>query len=229
MASLKTVLTQIKTQIDDTDFAFTDKTNLMREVLDKVIDLQKKHGGTTVYLEFEYKKIMFADPTTKQVYFIINQNLTPDEKRVYIKSVEIEKFQNAVKDFKKYGVKKGEQVLIYHNELRDYRCATWKEFIDDVKSYDVKLLDCNVRNWKWGNKKYIRFTVVAKSTTYCGTSGMEFAFGHMIDGFSYLVESELWKDNKYELFDVIECEETMYGKNTRRDIGGNVYDKKKHR
>ena len=107
--------------------------------------------------------------------------------------------------------------------------ATWKEFIDDVKSYDVKLLDCNVRNWKWGNKKYIRFTVVAKSTKYCGTSGMEFAFGHMIDGFSYLVESELWKDNKYELFDVIECEETMYGKNTRRDIGGNVYDKKKHR
>ena len=55
-------------------------------------------------------------------------------------------------------------------------------------------LDCNVRNWKWGNKKYIRFTVVAKSTTYCGTTGM------------------LWKGNKYELFDVIECEEeTIYG------------------
>ena len=73
---------------------------------------------------------------------------------------------------------------MYHNELRDYRCGTWKEIIDDIKNYDVKLLDCNVRNWKWGNKKYIRFTVVAKSTTYCGTSGMEFAFGHMIDGFS---------------------------------------------
>ena len=89
MDSLKALVTQIKTQIDDADFAFTDKTNLISEVLDKLIDLQKKHG-TQVYLEFAYKRISFSNPTTKQVYEIINQNLTPDEKRAYIKSVEVE-------------------------------------------------------------------------------------------------------------------------------------------
>ena len=227
MASLKALLTQIKTALDDDDFGFTDKPNLMREIMDTLIDLQKKHG-TQVYLEFQYKIVSFSNPTTKKPYHIINQKLPEQEVGVYVKGREVEKFQNAVKEFKKFGLKRGEEVMMYHNKLREYRLMTWKEMMEDIKNSEgeLKLMDCNVRNWKWGNKKYIRFTVVAKSTTYCGTSGMEFAFGQMIDGFSYLVESDLWKSNKYELFDAIECEETIYGKNTRWDIGGKVYDKK---
>jgi len=215
---------QIKEQIDDADFAFENKSLLCNDVIRNLMELQKKHK-TPIHLEFQYKKICFSNPTTNQTYHIINQENTEID-GLYIKSREVEKFQQAIKDFKKNGVKNGEEVLVYHNLMREYRFGTWKEIMDDVKINNLKLVDCNVRTWKWGSKKYIRFTLVSNNEKGCGLSGMEFAFGHHIDGFSYCVESELWKEKKQELYAIVERETTEYGKDTRRDIGGNMYNRK---
>ena len=218
-------LKHIKEQIDDADFAFENKSLLCNDVIRNVMELQKKHK-TPIHLEFEYKKICFSNPTTNQTYNIINQDKKETD-GMYIQSREVEKFQQAIKDFKKTGLKNGEEVLVYHNELRDYRFGTWNEIMNDIKNHNLKLVDCNVRTWKWGSKKYIRFTLVSNiENKSCGLSGMEFAFGHHIDGFSYCVESELWKDKKQELYAIVERETTEYGKDTRIDIGGNMYNKK---
>ena len=218
-------LKQIKEQIDDADFAFENKSLLCNDVIRNVMELQKKHK-TPIHLEFEYKKICFSNPTTNQTYNIINQDKKETD-GMYIQSREVEMFQQAIKDFKKTGLKNGEEVIVYHNELRDYRFGTWNEIMNDIKNHNLKLVDCNVRTWKWGSKKYIRFTLVSNiENKSCGLSGMEFAFGHHIDGFSYCVESELWKEKKPELYAIVERETTEYGKDTRIDIGGNMYNKK---
>tara|TARA_R110000782_G_scaffold21103_2_gene56870 strand:- start:1637 stop:2314 length:678 start_codon:yes stop_codon:yes gene_type:complete len=218
-------LKQIKEQIDDADFAFENKSLLCNDVIRNVMELQKKHK-TPIHLEFEYKKICFSNPTTNQTYNIINQDKKETD-GMYIQSREVEMFQQAIKDFKKTGLKNGEEVIVYHNELRDYRFGTWNEIMNDIKNHNLKLVDCNVRTWKWGSKKYIRFTLVSNiENKSCGLSGMEFAFGHHIDGFSYCLESELWKEKKQELYAIVERETTEYGKDTRIDIGGNMYNKK---
>ena len=217
-------LKQIKEQIDDADFAFENKSLLCNDVIRNVMELQKKHK-TPIHLEFEYKKICFSNPTTNQTYNIINQDKKETD-GMYIQSREVEMFQQAIKDFKKTGLKNGEEVIVYHNELRDYRFGTWNEIMNDIKNHNLKLVDCNVRTWKWGSKKYIRFTLVSNiENKSCGLSGMEFAFGHHIDGFSYCLESELWKEKKQELYAIVERETTEYGKDTRIDIGGNMYNK----
>ena len=193
---------QIKTQIDDEDYAFENKSALCNDVIKNVMELQKKHK-TPIYLAFEYKKICFSNPSTNETYHIINQDKKETD-GLYMKSREVEKFHQAIKDFKKNGLKNGEEVLVYHNLLREYRVGTWNEIMNDININDLKLVDCNVRTWKWGSKKFIRFTLVSNNHKSCGISGMEFAFGHLIDGFSYCVESELWKEKKHELYAIVE-------------------------
>jgi len=193
---------QIKEQIDDEDFEFVNKPTLLTDVINKVIELQKKHN-TPIYLHFEKKKVCFSNSTTKETYHIINQENT-ETNGMYIKSVEVEKFHTAIKDFKKNGVKNGEEIIVYHNLLREYRFGTWKEFINDVNNHKLKLIDTNIRSCKFGNKRYIRFTLVSNiENRGCGFSGMEFAFGKCIDGFSYCVESRLWNEKKDELYAVV--------------------------
>ena len=127
---------------------------------------------------------------------------------------------------------KKEDVLFNNNRLDKWCYLTIKELIDEIKRINanpntakLRLLDCNIRNVKHQGKKYYRVTFT--SPDIHSTSRAEAVFGHMINGFTYIIKEKVFKDNKDKILECVEYEKTEFGKGTRWDIGGNAYKKEK--
>ena len=102
------------------------------------------------------------------------------------------------------------------------------EFIGEIKNFEEKsgkkltLKDCDVKTCKVKGRKYKRITFTNKKhiTQF---SHIEFAFGTLIDGWTYIILPEKWIQIKDEVLSLVDYQETTYGSKTRWDLGGNEY------
>jgi hypothetical protein len=102
------------------------------------------------------------------------------------------------------------------------------EFIGEIKSFEKKsgkklsLKDCDVKTCKVKGRKYKRITFTnEKHITQL--SRIEFAFGTLIEGWTYLILSDKWAQIKDEVISLVDYQETTYGSKTRWDLNGNEY------
>jgi len=101
------------------------------------------------------------------------------------------------------------------------------EFIGEINSRQnggkkLTLKDCDVKTCKVKGRKYKRITFTNKKHI-TQLSHIEFAFGTIIDGWTYIILPEKWKQIKDEVLSMVDYQETTYGSKTRWDLGGNEY------
>ena len=149
---------------------------------------------------------------------------------VIIKKHEMERLVNMEKIFNKSPT---EDALYLHNEVNQYMCMTVTEFMKQLAEFEtdrgekIELYDCNIRTCKISGRKYKR--VILTSEKHLGAmSKIEFTFGHMISGWSYIFRPDKWNAIKSDVISRVDYKTTEYGKSTRRDLSGKVYKSKKH-
>ena len=86
----------------------------------------------------------------------------------------------------------------------------------------ITLKDCDVKTCKIKGRKYKRITFTnEKHITQL--SHIEFTFGTMINGWTYIMLPEKWAQIKDEVISLVDYQETTYGSKTRWDLEGNEY------
>ena len=106
------------------------------------------------------------------------------------------------------------------------------EFIAQIKTFEeqsgqkLTLKDCDVKTCKVKGRKYKRITFTNKEHIR-NLSQVEFVFGTLIDGWTYIILPEKWTQIKGDVIPLVDYQETTYGSKTRWDMGGNEY-KAKH-
>jgi len=115
-----------------------------------------------------------------------------------------------------------------HAHFRNWCNVNAIEFIGEIKSFEEKsgkklsLKDCDVKTCKVKGRKYKRITFTnEKHITQL--SHIEFAFGTLIEGWTYLILSDKWAQIKDEVISLVDYQETTYGSKTRWDLNGNEY------
>ena len=126
-----------------------------------------------------------------------------------------------------------EDVFFVHNEVNQYMCLTVAEFMEQLAEFEtdhgekIELYDCNIRTCKISGRKYKR--VILTSEKHIGSmSKIEFSFGHMISGWSYVFRPDKWNAIKADVISRVDYKTTEYGKSTRRDLSGKMYKVEKH-
>jgi len=193
------LLTTIKKNLTDAKFSNPHKKAM--EVMKKLNEVQQKYKGKSIGLRIEERRVEFIHHDT-QICVDYIQEITPVEERDMCfvrKAAEIERFHKSIIHMKK----EKEEIMFYSVHLNEYRNASWEEFfntqVDEWAGIgDVELLDDNIRSWRWGKQKYYRITFT--SSNFTAMSRTEFAFGHMIDGLTYVVKKEDFKKHKKELY-----------------------------
>ena len=193
------LLVRVKEELRNPQHEFENPDDVYGEVMDKLIKNQRK-----------YKKLIGIQISKKKVEFIVHENnicvdyIKQDvvEDHIISKCKETERFNNGIKNMKK----SNEDIMFLSVHLNEYRFATWDEFAGQIQEWaekldDVKLLDENIRVWKWGKQKYYRITFT--SSNFTSHSRTEFAFGHMIQGLTYVVKKEDFKKHKDFLFSIL--------------------------
>ena len=149
---------------------------------------------------------------------------------VNIKKVEMERLVNMEKIFNKSPT---EDALYLHNEVNQYMCMTTAEFMEQLAEFEtdrgekIELYDCNIRTCKISGRKYKRVTLTHEK--HLGImSKIEFTFGHMISGWSYIFRCDKWSEIKADVISRVNYKTTEYGESTRRDLFGKVYKAEKH-
>jgi len=140
-----------------------------------------------------------------------------------IKDVEKKRFHKHMKSFIK---NTDEDFLFLHNRLDEYRIGKMHELLLQLNMTTHTLYDCNVRTFRYFDKKYKRLTFTLEDINL-GFSKIEFCFDHMVDGFTYVIREDKYNEYKNEIMIRVILEETEFGKNTRQDITGNMYHKDK--
>jgi ribosomal protein L23 len=152
---------------------------------------------TKVYIEFTKGiAICYSEPKSVSSRTIIGLSKS-DEKladdNTMVKSNEVSILLESMAWFQECK----EEVLTLDNQVNKYGVSSVIDAIFDLKSLDVELLESNIKIFKNGGKKFYRLTYTpTKGAKKCGLSRVEFAFGHTIDGFTYIVEKETYRDNK---------------------------------
>jgi len=177
---------------------------------------------------------------TKECFVLLDEDNTP---------VFIHKFESLVKNFivksemmeevveqeKKFNkdqkhpkAMKFQDIGFYkHQQLGIWGSFNAKEWIQDIKCWEeqggekMTLKDCDIRTCKINGRKYKRITFTSEADLLL--SHIEIAFGTMIDGFTYLILPDAWKEIKDEVISLVNYETTTYGHKTRYDLDGNEY------
>mgnify|MGYP001626576259 CR=1 FL=1 len=193
------LLTKIQKALTDAEFSNPHKKAM--EVMKKLNENQQKYKGTKIALQFKTRRVEFLHHDTQICVDYIQEKTKEDEfdSRIMLKDKETKRFHDAVKHAKKAK----EEIFFISVHLNEYRNANWEEFFAQVDEWveqldDLKLLDDNIRTWKWGKQKYYRLTFTSSNMT--SPSRTEFAFGHLIHGLTYVVKKEDFKKHKEELY-----------------------------
>jgi len=188
--------------------------------------LMTKAQGQYVSLDLKDDNIVVSNPNNGEIYgFSRNPNFKKGGETIHIKQ-ENDRLYNEIKMFECLP----DDILYNHNVLNKYMVLTNDEFIEEIKRMTTqlgsKLLlnDCDIRTTKIRNNKYYRITFHHKEVEQ--SSRVECVFGHFVLGFTYIFKAEAFKQNKDKILELVEHKETEFGKNTRWDIGGDVYNKK---
>ena len=185
----------------------------------------KKLGRKT----FEDRVICY-NPDGGQV-IVIAQNpyyKKPAHTLIEIKN-ENDRLYKEINQFEKIHI--DEDILYNHNQFDQYMVMKMDEFISELQSMNeqldgerMRLNDCDIRSTKIKGKKYYRVTFTHEKCS--SPSRIEAVFGHMTSGFTYIFKEKVFKENKDRILECVEHKKTEFGKHTRWDINGNVYNKK---
>ena len=189
-----------------------------------------KAQGQRVAMKAKEDCVICYDPESGDV---VVSALNPDYRNpgrnfVNIKE-ENDRLYKEIKEFEK--IHTDEDVLYNHNQFDEYYLLKIDEMINELHSMNrrlgsrMRLNDCDIRTTKINGKKYYRITFHHEK----GDTGsrVEAVFGHIVYGFTYIFKEQVFKENKDRILACVEHKETEFGKNTRWDICGNVYHKKK--
>ena len=217
----------INHKLQEVDKSYPDY--MIDECIDIIMKNQKK--GEQIRLELE-DFITIMDNNSRQVYGVVKPNQS--SKMVYsTKAVNFQLFDK-LSDFQKTYKKTYEHFIYHHNHLQIYMVGRIEEHINEL-TYNGALYgkfilrDCNIRTTKCNGEKFYRVTYVAPEGHDLGLSITELAFGHHIDGITYIFPEIIFKKHKDQILQCVDYEETEFGKNTRWDIGGNPYKKQKNK
>ena len=193
------LLTKIQNGLTEAEFSNPHKKAV--EVAKKLNEVQQKYKGKRIALQFKTRRVEFLHHDTQICVDYIKEETREDvmNNMIISKDNETERFYKAVK----YAKKEKEEIFFISVHLNEYRNANWEEFFTQVDEWveqldDVELLDDNIRTWKWGKQKYYRLTFTSANMT--AQSRTEFAFGHIIQGLTYVVKKEDFKKHKKELY-----------------------------
>ena len=194
------LMTNIKKSL--TECGFSNPREKAMEVMRKLNENQQKYKGTQIALQFKTRRVEFLHHKT-QICVDYIQEITREEELdrcILTTAQETERFHKAVKHAKK----QQEEIFFVSVHLNEYRNANWEEFFQQVDEWveqldDVELLEDNIRSWKWGKQKYYRLTFTSANMT--SSSRTEFAFGHLIQGLTYVVKKEDFKKHKDKLYE----------------------------
>jgi len=200
---------------------------MVKEVAEGLLKAQ----GRRAAMMTEDDRVLIYDPDSGEVLVMSkNPNYTnPKHNTIHIKE-ENDRLYKEIKDFDKIHTE--EDILYNHNVFDQYMVLKIDEMIDELHSMNkrlggkrMRLNDCDIRTTKINGKKYYRITFHHENSET--PSRVEAVFGHMVYGFTYIFKEQAFKQNKERILACVEHKQTEFGKNTRWDICGNVYDKKK--
>ena len=216
---------RIKAQLADPDFGFSkdDQARMFSEVWECARKAQERTKQPTK-LTFSKDHVIVTNEQGKGVFGVIKPTQFAP---VIMKDVETVRFHTQMKHFKRHVKDDGEEVLFHHNALDAYQVCKVNELIAELKALkDFKLHDCHVRTFKHlKGIKYARITVVPPEGKETSMSRVEFCFGHMINGFTYIMPLDVWKARKADIIAHVAFTETEFGKNTRFNFSGSAFKK----
>ena len=203
---------------------------MIQECVD--IFLKNEKEGGQVRLEMEETKITIMDNKTRQIYGVVKQK-NEGLKMHMPKKINQELFEK-LSEFKDTYKEMNEHFIFWHNHLETFMVGRVEEHIAELSRIgflhgNLILKDCNIRTTKCDGEKFYRVTYIAPEGKDLGLSVTELAFGHHIDGITYIFPETIFKKHKDLILQCVDYEKTEFGKNTRWDINGNVYKKQKNK
>jgi len=224
-------------------FIFDYVKNLMTQqghnypvgIMHEVVDILLKHEkhGHVARIEMGNKTITIMDEETREIWGYVKTQKSNQTTEIFMpKKINNELFIK-LSAFKKNYKKVKDACLYWHNHAEHYMVSTVEEHLQNLRIVEGKagklvLKDCNIRTVKCDGEKFYRITYITNNETKAmGTSIIEMAFGHCIDGITYIFPQDIFKKHKQEILDCVKYEKTEFGKNTRWDITGKMYKKKK--
>lgn len=225
-------------------FMFNWVKNLMNQhkfdypvsVMNEVVDILLKHEkvGRVARLELDRHCVVVMDEETRDIFGYAKNPKSNQTTEIFMPKKLNNELFNALSAFKKNYKKDNEDCLFWHNDAEKFMVCIMEEHIKELR--DIKkdhgtmvLKDCNIRTVKCDGEKFYRVTYIPnnKKTHSMGTSIIEMAFGHGVDGITYIFPQHIFKKHKQQILDCVAYEKTEFGKNTRWDITGKIYKKKK--
>jgi len=210
---------------------FNYPVGVMHEVVD--ILLKNEKAGRVARLELDSNTVVVMDEETRDIWgYVKNPNSNQTTQIFMPKNLNNELF-NQLSAFKKHYKKENDDCLYWHNDAQTYMVCRLEEHTKELRDVEGKhgkvvLKDCNIRTVKCDGEKFYRVTYIpSNKTRSMGTSIIEMAFGHAIDGITYIFPQHIFKKHKQQILDCVQYEKTEFGKNTRWDITGKKYNKKK--
>ncbi len=209
---------------------FNYPVGVIHEVVD--ILLKNEKAGRFARIELQNNTVVVMDEETKDIWgYVKNPNSNQTTQIFMPKKLNNELF-NSLSAFKKNYKKDNEDCLFWHNDAEKFMVCKMEEHIKELR--DIKkehgtmvLKDCHIRTVKCDGEKFYRVTYIPNNKTRSmGTSIIEMAFGHAIDGITYIFPQHIFKKHKQQILDCVAYEKTEFGKNTRWDITGKKYNKK---
>ena len=132
---------------------------------------------------------------------------------------------------------RGEEILNVMNRNGQWGVMKGPELIAQLQIFPkgvVNLPDYMVRNFRSPHtgRKFKRITIMPTPGTWAMNSDVncpsriEFCFGTIAHGFSYVMPEEVWTRLKPQVLQHVELRETEFGKHTRFDAFGQASNKK---
>jgi hypothetical protein len=116
-----------------------------------------------------------------------------------MKNHEQQRWKKEMKQF----ASSNEDVLFTHNATGEYRIANIEEFLQQADNFQetipsLRLLEGNIKNFKYKNGKYILLTLNSEDEDFLDTDGnkmnlMAFSLNILVFGYTYLFKEESYK------------------------------------
>jgi len=219
----------LKQTISTFNVSANEKNTCLKKAFKTVVDLLisgKLENGMHICVETsESDLLLFSND--ENIFHYSFQDLK--NTKVVSKSVQMEKLIENEKLFQK-GLKSDDAMFYMHNEADKYFIGSNKEFIREISMFEKKsgeklvLYDCNIRTCKINGRKYKRITLQNEKHIH-SFSKVEFCFGHMIQGWTYIFIPKKWDEIKKELISLVNYKTTTFGSKTRVDLSGCEYIK----
>ena len=223
------VMQCLKKQIRDSGNDYPDY--MIEECVDITLKNQKK--GSQTRIEMEETKMIIMNNETRQILGVVKHRHHDGVKFHMPKKINQDLFDK-LKEFKDSYKKMNEHFIFWHNHMEMFMVGRVEEHIAELSQIgslhgNLILNDCHIRTTKIDGEKFYRVTYVAPEGRQLGLSVTELAFGHHIDGITYIFPENIFKKHKDLILQCVDYKKTEFGKNTRWDIAGNSYKKQKNK